>query len=608
MDTNYDGLAITLAQPFTFSLKPAIELYPVVSVGSTDYAAGRTDPGATATIVIPAGGDTNNYIHGVDWLESLGDLSDMVLTDRALDTDISFSVKGDRLKNLVIGKASGTVQFNATSLFVESPTITSIDARNTTRLGNIINLFACPRLRTCLFSGSGATGLLLPVGAKLTTVSFPTLAQTVFMHSLPALTNANLTLPSLAGIQNLYINNCQNIDPFDIAEDIVETQGNTLAYATLSWSGTPTTKSSTLVALAGLSGRVDYENGNITTVNGKANVEGTVNVFPMYANDYDQLDIVSEETYQGSIKKALSRAFNTNLYLLYDYTRLYIKFADPDVETAMVALCGDGTGVTPAMAATVTNMSQLAKTAYNTFDELVYFTGVSTISFMSCTNLTSVTLPAKNISNPDFRSCSSLVHIGNMNRIVSMSSGSIGFSGCSSLAIDVNLPNLTACSTGIFRNSGVLSVSSLGSITTIGGASNNQDGVFENCLSLTSVILPNTLTMIGCKTFYGCKSLSSVFIPQGVTIIYGSAFYGCTALTSIDLPSSITNMSDSTFKNCTSLNTFIIRATTPPTINSNAFSNCPATMSILVPAESVSAYKSASNWSARANYIFAIQE
>ena len=58
-------------------------------------------------------------------------------------------------------------------------------------------------------------------------------------------------------------------------------------------------------------------------------------------------------------------------------------------------------------------------------------------------------------------------------------------------------------------------------VTSIGGYA------FENCRSLTSVIIPNSVTSIGESAFYFCSSLTSVTIPNSVTSIGDYAFYLC---------------------------------------------------------------------------------
>ncbi len=95
--------------------------------------------------------------------------------------------------------------------------------------------------------------------------------------------------------------------------------------------------------------------------------------------------------------------------------------------------------------------------------------------------------------------------------------------------------------------SALSSVTIPNSVTTIG------ESGFLKCASLTSITIPNSVTSIGKRAFQGCTSLTSITIPNSVTSIGGRAFEGCTNLASITIPNSVTSIGECAFKGCTNL-------------------------------------------------------
>ena len=78
-------------------------------------------------------------------------------------------------------------------------------------------------------------------------------------------------------------------------------------------------------------------------------------------------------------------------------------------------------------------------------------------------------------------------------------------------------------------------------ITSIGSSA------FEDCTSLTSVNLPNSVTDIRNNAFFNCTSLTSIDLPNSLKTIRNSVFAGCMSLTSIEIPDSVTSIGMSTF-------------------------------------------------------------
>ena len=107
----------------------------------------------------------------------------------------------------------------------------------------------------------------------------------------------------------------------------------------------------------------------------------------------------------------------------------------------------------------------------------------------------------------------------------------------------------------------------------------------------------DSVTTIGDYAFYGCTTLTSVNIPDSVTTIGMATFYECTSLTSVNIPDSVTEIGQCAFENCTSLTSVYCKATTPPSLGgTSVFDSNGSGRKIYVPAGSVNAYKSATNW------------
>lgn len=96
--------------------------------------------------------------------------------------------------------------------------------------------------------------------------------------------------------------------------------------------------------------------------------------------------------------------------------------------------------------------------------------------------------------------------------------------------------------------------------------------------SLTSVVLPEVVR--------------NGYISYTLTRINHYAFKNCTTLTDIVIPATVDNLGIEAFAGCTNLATATLLRTTPPTKNGSL----PATTIILVPDESVDAYKSSEVW------------
>ncbi len=123
---------------------------------------------------------------------------------------------------------------------------------------------------------------------------------------------------------------------------------------------------------------------------------------------------------------------------------------------------------------------------------------------------------------------------------------------------------------------------------------------FNNKTSLTSIILPNSTTVIGNNAFYGCSGLTgdltipssvtsigfyafasctgfkgSLTIPVSVTAIGVRAFMGCSGFTgSLTIPNSVTSIGESTFSGCSGFSGSLTIPNSATSIGDDAFYGC----------------------------------
>lgn len=105
---------------------------------------------------------------------------------------------------------------------------------------------------------------------------------------------------------------------------------------------------------------------------------------------------------------------------------------------------------------------------------------------------------------------------------------------------------------------------------------------FYKCVSLSSIILPESLTLICGFAFRWCKSLTSIIIPESVDFIGVAAFESCTSLSSIILPKNLTSIRGYCFEECAALTSIIIPKGVT-FIGDYAFQTCVSLSSIVLP-------------------------
>lgn len=81
--------------------------------------------------------------------------------------------------------------------------------------------------------------------------------------------------------------------------------------------------------------------------------------------------------------------------------------------------------------------------------------------------------------------------------------------------------------------------------------------LFEGCVKLSELILPDGAETIGNRAFYKCKELKKVRIPDSVIRIGEQAFYFC-KLEELQLPDVLQELGDKAFFKCNGLKSVLI--------------------------------------------------
>ena len=360
---------------------------------------------------------------------------------------------------------------------------------------------------------------------------------------------------------------------------------------------------------------INYKNGTIkgTVENGKNGLCEGVEIPIPELSDNKVARFVLSSNYNNYNR----RCWFDNL-LIRKYSPRPIVFADAKVKSICVSnwdTDGDGE-LDMDEAAAVTDLGEVFKSNRDikTFDELQYFTGLTSIgdfAFNFCSSLTFITIPnsVMRIGSGAFGACYSLESITIPNSVTQIGWGAFNgcyqlssvtipnsvkqinsntFSGCSSLT-SINIPNRVT-QIGWCAFSGCYKLTS---ITIPNSVTQIDSGAFQYCYGLTSVtvesgntaydsrdncnaiiekatntlimgcqntIIPNSVTSIGNFAFSGCSGLTSITIPEGVTSIGDYAFSGCSALTSITIPDGVTGIDWCTFAYCSNLSSITVES------------------------------------------------
>lgn len=236
-------------------------------------------------------------------------------------------------------------------------------------------------------------------------------------------------------------------------------------------------------------------------------------------------------------------------------------------------------------------------------------------AFVSCSNLTQVTITATRITSigaAAFQSTTSLTTIEIPASVATIGKLAFWGSGITSFTVAEGNKSFKTDNSGkalLTNNDETLVVfapSATGSYTIPDGVITIGNSSFQGT-ALTSLVIPSSVKTIG-ESAFKLSAFTSLVIPEKVTTIGDEAFMR-SALTSIVIPSSVTTIGAGAFMWSDALKTVTFEGAEAPTIGESIFTNCNNLASIFVPANATgyTGDSASENWKTWATYIKAGQ-
>ena len=200
-------------------------MYGTIRWGSVTKSE-RMREGEVKTITAPAGikfNDTETIIYNASMIKTIGDLSALYVGT----VDVS---KATNITELIIGSSKAGYQnrnFSVLSLG-NNAKLRKLDIQNCPNYTTSIDVSGCENIEEVYAKGTKATAVNLAEGGVLRILELPTTITNLTLKNQPKL-GTGLSVDSWANVTTLVIENCPNIEPLDIAEEILSSD-NALVY------------------------------------------------------------------------------------------------------------------------------------------------------------------------------------------------------------------------------------------------------------------------------------------------------------------------------------------------------------------------------------------
>lgn len=351
--------------------------------------------------------------------------------------------------------------------------------------------------------------------------------------------------------------------------------------------------------------RFKSENNDIE-INGNniqpADISGEVIIPPgvtsTYGYIFDQYHNITSVSFPASLKKITGTAVTSNNLAAFnvDARNMHYKSVDGVLFTK--------------------NMEKLIKAPATLSGNYTIPNGVKTIAFRALWHLkiTSVVIPntVTNIESQAFFGSSFLSSFSIPASVTVLGDEALNGYKIQSITVDPANLNFSSDSDGNLYNKDKTVLiqpvqGSSGTYTVKSGVKVLYQHAFTSS-KYNNIVLPEGLLEIGESAFWQCLNMTQLVLPQSLTTIKRYSFWR-NKLTNIVIPKNVTTIYDYAFRESYELTTITFESLVPPEIvdiysyECSLFYNSPKLVNIYVPAESVNAYKTAPYWSKYASKI-----
>ena len=236
-------------------------------------------------------------------------------------------------------------------------------------------------------------------------------------------------------------------------------------------------------------------------------------------------------------------------------------------------------------------------------------TGISEGAFYGCNGLNSIYIGGgvKTIGRMAFAYCTELTSLTISSNVISVQR--IAFSFCPKLAQIIvedgnsKYDSRDNCNAIIEKADNTLALGCKNTVIPSSVKSIGKDA-FAGCSEMTTIDIPNQITVINSEAFYDCTNLKSVHLPENLKSIGKHSFQSCTSLTDITIPKNVVEILDQAFSDCYNLRSIISKIEEPSDILTNVFSiasylGYPEIYSnaiLYVPIGTIDKYKACTGW------------